>query len=158
MKMLRIYIPGDGTREIEHLVLDYNGTIAVDGVPIDGVVERLERLAEALQVHVVTADTFGSVRRHLAEKPFTVQIIRSDGQEEAKREYVRALGPRRACAIGNGRNDHLMLKEASIGIALIQREGAFGDTLRCADLIFASINDALDSLLDPRRMIASLRR
>ena len=35
--MIEIDIPGYKTLHLEHLVLDYNGTLAVDGVLIDGV-------------------------------------------------------------------------------------------------------------------------
>lgn len=39
--MLRIDIPGDGTREIAHLVLDYNGAVATGGAPIDDALDSL---------------------------------------------------------------------------------------------------------------------
>ena len=38
--MIKIEIPGRETIEIEHVVLDYNGTIALDGRLIAGAAER----------------------------------------------------------------------------------------------------------------------
>ena len=60
--MLEVTIPGHKTLNLSHLVLDYNGTIACDGRILEGVKERLETLAQSLEVHILTADTFGGVR------------------------------------------------------------------------------------------------
>ena len=38
--MLEINIPGQGKVEIKHLVCDVNGTLATDGILIDGICER----------------------------------------------------------------------------------------------------------------------
>ena len=57
----------------------------------------------------------------------------------------------------NGRNDALMLKNAVIGIGLMQKEGISKETLLNSDIIFYDINDALDAILNPKRLIASLR-
>ncbi len=64
--MLKLDIPGLGILELEHLVLDYNGTLAVDGRVLAGVKPRLQRLARSLRIHVVTADTFGRARAGIA--------------------------------------------------------------------------------------------
>ena len=54
--MISIDIPGrEHPLEIEALVLDYNGTIAKDGALIEGIPERLIKLAEAVEVYVLTA-------------------------------------------------------------------------------------------------------
>ena len=58
--MLTIDIPGFRTLTLEHLVLDFNGVLALDGKLLDGLHERLKELSQDLTVHVVTADTFGS--------------------------------------------------------------------------------------------------
>ena len=68
-KMIEIAIPGTASLVLQHLVLDYNGTLACDGVLLPGVRERLLVLAENLQVHVVTADTFGQAREELTGVP-----------------------------------------------------------------------------------------
>lgn len=48
--MLTIEIPGYGTLQLEYLALDYNGTLACDGVLIKGVKERLDELSRHLSI------------------------------------------------------------------------------------------------------------
>jgi soluble P-type ATPase len=156
--MLEIKIPGYADLFIEHLVLDYNGTIAVDGIPLPGVLEILSELSRSLNIHVVTADTHGSVHDHLQLENISVFILEEGNQCEQKKVFVTRLGASKTVAIGNGYNDHLMLKEAIVGIAVLQKEGLSYEALANSDLVFSSIIDALECLRYPIRLIASLRR
>ncbi|MGE5668315.1 MAG: HAD family hydrolase, partial [Betaproteobacteria bacterium] len=122
--MLTAKIPGFGVLELEHLVLDYNGTLALDGRLLPGVRRRIGALARVLDVHVVTADTFGAVRRALKGMPCRIVVLGPARQDAAKARYVRALGARRTACIGNGRNDRAMLRAARLGIAVLGPEGA----------------------------------
>ena len=45
--MIEIQIPGDKDYKLEHLVLDYNGTLARDGQVLPGVREAVRALAGA---------------------------------------------------------------------------------------------------------------
>ena len=155
--MISATIPGFGELRVEHLVLDYNGTLAVDGRLLPGVRRRLCALARKLELHVLTADTFGSVRRALRGMPCRIVVLEARHQDRAKRDYVRGLGAARCACIGNGRNDRLMLAEARLGIALIQAEGAAADALGGADIVAPSIVDALELLRRPLRLTATLR-
>jgi soluble P-type ATPase len=78
-------------------------------------------------------------------------------QDRAKRDAVRRLGPDRTVAVGNGRNDRLMMEEAALGMAVILSEGASAETLAAADIVLTDINDALDLLIHPLRLTATLR-
>jgi soluble P-type ATPase len=155
--MIEINIPDFGDLRLAHLVLDYNGTLAFDGRLINGVTDLLGLLAEHLRIHIITADTFGSVHQAFAGFAFTVHVLSPGSEEEGKAVYVRKLGSLSSVCIGNGRNDRLMLKEAGLGIAVLQREGAALQALLAADIITASIVDALDLLLHPKRIAATLR-
>jgi len=155
--MIRIDIPGFGVLTIEHLVMDYNGTLAVDGIMIPGVAKAIERLSNDLHIHIITADTFGKVSKEVEGLPVTLKILPSSGQAEAKSAYVRSLGSAHSVCIGNGRNDRLMLKEAALGIATIQNEAAARITIQHADVIVNHILDALNILIHPLRLVASLR-
>jgi soluble P-type ATPase len=155
--VISIQIPGFGELELAHLVLDYNGTLALDGRLLPGVAGALFDLAPSLRIHVVTADTFGFAKAELAGLPVELLIIAAEGQVEAKLRYVSELGANTVVAIGNGRNDRKMLRAAALGIALIQREGGAADALACADPISMSILDALDLLRNPARVFATLR-
>ena len=155
--MMSIDVPGGQKLDLEHLVLDYNGTIACDGRVIAGVKDRLIALSKRLSVHVLTADTFGSVRHALEDFPCKTVVIPKDHQAEAKADYIDELGAGRCVAAGNGRNDALMLKEAVLGIAVIQAEGCAVEALLAADIVSANILDAMDLLLCPLRLAATLR-
>lgn len=155
--MLAIAIPGFRDLGLEHLVLDYNGTLAVDGSLLPGVGEALLALADQLAVHVLTADTFGRAGNALAKLPVKLTIIPVAAQAEAKLAYVQQLGVARVCAVGNGRNDRQMLAAAALGIALIQAEGGAAEALAAAAVVARDILDALDLLRRPLRLIATLR-
>ncbi|MGD2048822.1 MAG: ATPase P [Chloroflexota bacterium] len=156
--MIKIDIPGFKTLKIEHLVLDYNGTIARDGSLIEGVGELFERLSPSLTIHVVTADTFGRAAGQLANLSCKLTILPKEDQAQAKVAYARQLGLESTICIGNGRNDRQMVKEAIVGIVLIQTEGAAVETMLNADIICRDILDALSLFTNPKRLVATLRQ
>jgi soluble P-type ATPase len=155
--MIDINIPGHGTLKLSHLKLDYNGTIACDGHILQGVKERLADLSIPLDVHVLTADTFGSVREALSCVVCHVEVISQKDQAKAKLEYVKRLGLENCVCMGNGRNDRLMLKNAALGVATVQAEGSAVDAVLAADIVVGNILDALDLLRHPLRLTATLR-
>lgn len=155
--MFEITIPGDNTYQISHLVFDYNGTLAEDGILIAGVINKLKTLTELVEIHVLTADTFGSVEKQLQDIPCQVTIIPMENQHISKLNYVSRLGVESTICVGNGRNDRLMLKKAAIGIAIIQGEGVATETMLAADIAVFNILSALDLLLHPLRLKATLR-
>ncbi len=152
-----IDIPGNNSLTLSYLVLDYNGTLAVDGTLIDGVEERINRLAEELTVYVVTADTFGKAAVSLKNVNCNLTILGKGNQQQQKAGFVNKLGAGQVVAIGNGLNDALMLETVALGIAIVQQEGAAVKTLQKADVVFNNINDALDLLQNPLRLKATLR-
>ena len=156
--MLEIEIPGhEQPLRLSHLVLDYNGTIACDGLLISGVRDRLESLSSSLEIHILTADTFGSVREALSGIPCRLSIIPREEQAQAKLSYVERLGLDQSVCMGNGRNDRLMLKRAALGAAVMQAEGVAIEAVLAADVVVTDILDALDLLLHPLRLAATLR-
>lgn len=156
--MLEVKIPGGEEFQLEYLVTDFNGTMAVDGDLIPGVKERLERLAKDLKIYVITADTFGKVKEVLKDTPCEITIIPEGNQDTAKLEFVKGLGEDRVVAFGNGRNDALMLEAAALGVAVLLNEGVARETLFAANILVSNILDALDLLLNPLRLKATLRR
>jgi len=152
-----ISIPGYGRLHLEHLVMDYNGTLAVDGRLVDGVREALGQLSADLTLHVLTADTFGKAASGLNGIPCKLSLLPEDDQQIRKRDYVTSLAAERTVSIGNGRNDQLMLKASALGIAVILAEGIATETLLASDVVCTSIIDALDLLRNPLRLTATLR-
>jgi len=155
--MLDIVVPGQDPLRITDLVLDYNGTLARDGEPLEGVVEALQELASSIRVHVVTADTFGKVRDRMNCVPCEIAVLSEARQDQGKLAYISALRREQTVCIGNGRNDRLMLKESALGIAVVLGEGAATETLLAADVVCTDIVAALDLLRHPLRLKATLR-
>jgi P-type E1-E2 ATPase len=155
--MIKIDIPGNKKFQLEHLVLDFNGTIAFDGALIDGVKESLAELSQKLTIHVITADTFGSVKKALKDIDCELAVIPLDHQDVAKLEYAKNLGYDKTVSMGNGVNDRLMLKASALGVAVVSGEGAAFETLASADVVCTDILSALSLLIHPLRLTATLR-
>jgi soluble P-type ATPase len=147
-------VPGRGELSFAHLVLDLNGTLTNRGEPIEGVAERLSRIASTLEVTVLSADTFGALATVAAELEVRSRQV-ATGEEKAR--FVWELGAERCVAIGNGANDAAMLDVAALGIAVVGPEGAATAAVHAADVVCTSIVDALDLLLDERALVATLR-
>jgi soluble P-type ATPase len=154
--MITIEIPDFGTLSVSHIVCDYNGTLAVDGMLLPGVCAAINGITEA-RVHVITADTFGLAQGQLAQTNCQLTVAPAQDQAQWKLEYIQSLNCHRTVCIGNGRNDRLMLQAAALGIALVQAEGASVQTLMAADVICSSIVDALELFAHPKRLVATLR-
>jgi P-type E1-E2 ATPase len=141
-----------------HLVCDVNGTLALDGQLLDGVVRSLAFLGDRLQVHLLTADTHGQQDR--IDLRLNLQAVRLEpGDEpEQKAAYVRKLDPQTVVAIGQGANDAAMLEEAAMGICVLSAEGTAKEALLAADLVVPDVQRALELLEHPLRLVATLRR
>lgn len=151
-------IPGwESNAELRHLVLDLNGTLALDGVLLPGVAERIAALRPQLHIHLLTANTHGAAEALADSLGIGRHLLKPGAGSAQKQAFVEALGAESVVAMGNGRNDAAMLDVARIGIAVIGREGASTAALNAADLVVGDINDGLDLLLHPRRLLASLR-
>lgn len=143
---------------IKHILLDYNGTLAKDGVLKEGVKKLLGELSKLYTLHIITADTFGNVHSQVSTFDVRVKVLESQDHTGEKEEYVKSLGASSCVAVGNGNNDIKMLKTASLGIAIIGDEGCATQTLLVSDATCKSIEDALELFLSPKRLIATLRK
>jgi soluble P-type ATPase len=151
---IKLEIPQRGTIELKHAVFDVNGTLAVDGIAVPGIAERLTTLSSQLSIHLLTAGTHGHVQELERSLGFPIHII-IKGDE--KMRYVQQLGPSNTIAFGNGVNDSSLLRLATIGVAILTPEGIATRALQGADLIVYGPINALDLLLKPDRLIATLR-
>jgi P-type E1-E2 ATPase len=156
--MIELTIPGRGPLHIQHLVTDVNGTLAVDGVLIDGLIKRIASLRDRMEIHMLTADTHG--RQAVVDEQLNLKATRIQPGNEARQKaiFVRELGAETVVAIGQGANDAEMLKAAALGICIISQEGVAAETLLAADLVVPDIFAALDLLDKPVRIVASLRK
>jgi P-type E1-E2 ATPase len=156
--MIELNLPGRGILQLEHLVCDVNGTLALDGRLLEGMYRALNGLRDRLALHLITADTRG--QQDLIDQQLNLHAIRLQGGDEAgqKAAYVRSLGAEYVVAVGQGSNDAAMLKEAALGICVLSKEGTAVETLLAADLVVADIFSALELLEKPVRIVASLRK
>ena len=156
--MIRVDVPGEPPLVLEHVVLDFNGTLARDGTLVAGVSDRLVALARQASVHVVTADTFGGARAALSGLELQLTVLPPGDQAAAKADYLRRCGAERTAAIGNGNNDREMLRSAALSMAVLGDEGTAASAVSAATLVTRDIVAALDLLLHPQRLAATLRR
>ena len=156
--MIRLDIQGFGILEIRHFVSDFSGTLAEDGVLLSGIAEKLRELSGRLTVHVITSDTFGKAREELRGVPCRVQVLEGDRHLTQKETYIASLGADTVVAVGNGNNDAGMLKAARLGICVCLKEGCSVAALSASAVLVRSPIDAIDLLLNPKRLTATLRR
>jgi soluble P-type ATPase len=108
----------------------------------------------------VTADSFGTAESELMGIA-TPYKLRTGKHDIEKADYVSRFDLQQVVAFGNGNNDRLMLKTVKEGggvaIAVDNGEGCAMDAMRNADLFVVGAANALDLLLDPLRLKATLR-
>lgn len=151
---ITVSVPGREPIELAHLVLDVNGTLSEGGTLIEGVADRVEQLRAQLKVTIASADTFGTAAA-VAQRLGVDSFVVASGADKAS--LVDRLDAGRCVAIGNGANDVAMLEQATLAIAIVGPEGASPLALAAADVACRSVVEALDLLLDPRRLVATLR-
>lgn len=155
--MINIDIPGRGEYSLANIVLDLNGTIALDGKLIEDVGEMLSRLGHYIKLFVVSADTFDSASYLKGNLDAEILLVKKGNEAIQKLELVKKLGCKNTVAIGNGTNDAAMLRESAIGICVMGKEGASKEALFAADVVVNDIYSAIDLLINYRRLVATLR-
>ncbi len=153
--MLTLEIPGNKTYRIKDLVLDFNGTIAIDGKLITGVKEKIQKLSKLLDIYVLTGDQHHNAEKVLHNLAINIKVVH--GKKE-KIEFINSIGNNHIVYIGNGLIDTKALKKSAIGICVIEKEGASTKALLSSDIVTINILDALDLLLVPCRLICTLKK
>jgi soluble P-type ATPase len=154
---MRIDIPDWGSVDIENIVFDLNGTIATDGrVPLE-VKEKINSLSDRAKIYILTADTQETANEEILG--MNAELIKIPGEDSKQRKFnfLKTLNLEMTVVIGNGSNDQLILKEAALGIAVLGDEGVSVSAIKSADIVVKNIQNALDLLLKPKRLIATLR-
>ena len=155
--MIELNIPGRGILNLEHLVCDVNGTLALDGKLLEGLKSKIDLIQDRLKVHLLTADTHGGQATIDRQLNLQSTRLKKGNENQQKATYVRNLGGDKVIAIGQGANDADMLAEAEIGIGIVSIEGIATVTMMAADILVPDINAAFELLEKPLRLVASLR-
>lgn len=146
-------IPGRGRLSIRHVVFDFNGTLAAHGHVAASTADALARLAQVVHCIIATADTFGTVSPFAARLGLECSIVAGASDKLTLVQSLRGG----VAAVGNGANDGAMLSAAQLAIGVIGPEGAAMTALRVCDVVVHHIDDALGLLLNPDRLVATLR-
>lgn len=153
---MTITVPGWGSVELENLVLDLNGTLTESGDFIPGVVDYLKKLkGEGFKIYVLSGDTRRTLPHKFEHSPDIETVVTKTAQE--KRTFVESIGAERTACVGNGNIDVEMFRVARLSICTIQAEGATTKAILQADIVVTHIKDAIEILLDPEKLIATLR-
>ena len=166
MHGITLCIPGGDVISLRHLVLDYNGTLAAGGKLLPGVAERLRTLTKSLQIHVLTADTYGGAKGNLKSEleqeldsgRIAVAVLTGNPSVSGAREkltFIQKLGEKSCCAVGNGVIDRLMLEAAGLSICVMGPEGCSPGAFSVSDICVSDICDALDLLINPHGCVAN---
>ncbi len=156
--MIVIDIPGNKNIILKNVVFDFNGTMAKDGILLPELKEQIEALSQSdVNIFVLTADTNGTVIKQCQDLPVTIEVFNYENASVDKKKIVEKLGFNSTVTIGNGRNDIEMFKNSVISIAVIGSEGCYVKALNEADIVVNHISDAIDLLLIPNRIKATLR-
>ena len=158
---IAIDIPGFRKHVIRTIISDYTGTLSCRGKLTPGVKPRLLRLQKLVDVKIVTADTYGTAAQQLKGIEAPHFLKRKSGQDIEKRDFAKKFDLRHVAAFGNGNNDRLLLaavkKAGGIAIAVDNGEGCALDALLAANIFISGAANALDLLLEPRALKATLR-
>lgn len=157
LTMLVLEVPGWGRVEIKYLVFDFNGTLATDGKLSPATREQLTKLSEVAEIHVLTADTYGSAHQECAGLNLMINTFPGAHGAEGKANVVQKLGPAQTLCVGNGRSDVLMAEICAISVGIIGPEGANGQLLAKCDIVVTSLDDVFALLTNPQRIVATLR-
>jgi P-type E1-E2 ATPase len=155
--MIKIAIPGRKSLALAYLVLDVNGTLALDGQLLPDVAAQLGELRNQIEIRLLSADTYGTLAAVAADLQVPMQRLEPGDQAAQKAAVVETLGAGQVMAMGNGANDVGMLRQAALGVAVLGPEGLATECLTAAAIIVPNINVGLDLLLHPRRLAATLR-
>ncbi len=155
--MIRIDIPGRDTLEIENIVFDYNGTLAVNGKINQNIKEKLLKIKEIVNIYILTADTYGTVEKECADLGLQIKTFPSQNAGIWKKNIVKELGGDKTLCMGNGFNDIKMFEESTVSIGVIEEEGCCGKLLASSDIVVKSIEDGLNLILNTDRIKATLR-
>ncbi len=143
---------------VHTLLLDLNGTIATEGRLLPGVAERVQRLSLQLRIIMASGDTFGTAEAVARRLDVVRRELGPADQGSQKAGLVEELGAAGVTVIGNGANDADALRAAALGVCVIGPEGAARDAVLAADVIAPDPLAALDLLLEPMRLVATMRR
>jgi soluble P-type ATPase len=154
--MITLQRPGRTPLEVEFILLNLEGTLAIDRRIHPKAKDKLNLLSKRTSIYILTKAEPEAIREILRKVKAEVVFFKEGEVSRAKLDLVRHLGATKTVAIGNGVDDVPMIEEAGLGICIIGVEGTSGEAIKKADVAFTDILHALDFLLKPIRHKAAL--
>jgi len=154
--MISIERPGQGNLEIDFILIDFEGTLALDHRVHPKAKDKINLLSKRTKIYILAKGEKEQVIEVLRKVKAEIIHFAVGDVSAGKLNLLRQLGANRTVAIGNGQDDVLMIEEAALGICVISREGTAAETILKADAVVSNILDALDFLLKPLRQKATL--
>ena len=156
--MITMERPGQEPLRIEYILIDFEGTLAVDRRVDPKAKDKMNLLSRRTKIYVLAQGQDQVAKEVLKKVTAEVVHLKEGESSQGKLNLLNELGPQRTVAIGNGLDDVAMVENAGLGICVISREGTASEMLEKADLVVANILDALDFLLKPMRQQATLSK
>ena len=152
---MKIQIPKGKTIEINTIVLDLNGTLAVKGIVSDKTKELILKLKELnYRIVLISGDIRGNAKTISDELELEL-FLGATSQEKA--EQMQQFDKETTASIGNARIDIGTFENSKISIATMQSEGIHTGILNYVDVIVPTIEDALSLFIDIKSLAGTLR-
>jgi soluble P-type ATPase len=154
--MIPIQRPGQDPIEIEFILIDFEGTLALDRRVHPKAKDKINLLSKRTRIYIMVKAEKEMVEEKL--KKVKAEILYTAEGETSKRklQLLHQLGAAKTVAIGNGMDDAPILEEAALGICVMGKEGTSSEAFIKSDVVVSNILDALDFLLKPLHQKATL--
>lgn len=156
--MISIHRSGMESLEIQSVLIDFEGTLAIDGRVHPKSKDKVNLLSRRTTIYIVVKSSRENAEKTLKKMKVEILYVTEEDSSQQKLDLLQRLGPRQTAVIGNGLDDVRIMEQAGLGMCVIGKEGSSAEAMAKADLVFTDILDALDFLLKPLRQRATLGR
>jgi soluble P-type ATPase len=156
--MISIQRPGMESLDIHFVLIDFEGTLAMDGRVHPKAKDKVNLLSKRVTITILTKSNREKVEETLRKMRAEILYVTEGDSSQQKLNALQRLGAHQTAVIGNGLDDVRILEQAGLGMCVIGKEGASAEAMAKADLVVTHVLDALDFLLKPLRQRAMLGR
>jgi len=156
--MISIQRPGMEDLDIHFVLIDFEGTLAMDGRVHPKAKDKVNLLSKRVTITILTKSNREKVEETLRKMKAEILYVAEGDSSQQKLNVLQRLGPHQTAVIGNGLDDVRIMEQAGLGMCVIGKEGSSAEAVAKADLVVTNVLDALDFLLKPLRQRATLGR
>jgi soluble P-type ATPase len=156
--MISIQRPGMESLDIHFVLIDFEGTLAMDGRVHPKAKDKVNLLSKRATIYILTKSNREKVEETLRKMKAEILYVAEGDSSRQKLNVLQRLGPHQTAVIGNGFDDVQIMEQAGLGMCVIGKEGSSTEAMAKADLVVTHVLDALDFLLKPLRQNATLGR